>query len=149
MRCRGAFAVALALATVLHSACGPIPGGSLKGTLAPPPAQWAKVLDGDGGVCEVESRPEDPHSVQLYCFLYEGALYAQSHRWALAWWWPTESWPLVWMGHPNVKVRIGASLFELTAVYVTSDEERTPVMASVGYEPPPEGIALFRFDPRQ
>jgi hypothetical protein len=45
-------------------------------------------------------------------------------------------------------IRVGSSLFELTAVHVTDASEREPVLAARGYEPVPDGIALFRFDPR-
>ncbi len=135
----------LVAAFALCVGCGPIPGGPLEGVPTAAPDDWGKVFEGSGTLCEVESRPSDPHSIQLYCFLHEGRLYAQSHRWAQASWWPTESWALIWIAHPEVKVRIGDSLFELLAVHVTSEEERAPVMASIGYDPPPDGIALFRF----
>jgi hypothetical protein len=70
-----------------------VPGGALRGELASAPAAWSEALGGDRAMCEIESRPADPHSIQLECFAREGALYVQSHRWALADWWP-ESWAL-------------------------------------------------------
>jgi hypothetical protein len=138
-----------ALLLLLAAACGPVPGGSLSGTPTPVPPDWAAELDDGRGFCEIESRPEDPHSIQLECFLYEGRLYAQSHRWALAPWWPVESWASIWIEHPEVRVRIDGRIFELTAVHVTDAEQRDPVLHHRGYDPVPDGIALFRLDPRR
>ena len=48
----------------------------------------------------------------------------------------------------HVQVRVDSSLFELLAVHVTDPAERRPILEYRGYEPVPDGIALFRFDPR-
>jgi hypothetical protein len=144
MQIRSLCVFAFALAT----ACGPIPGGSLAGERAEIPADWSPVLAGDRAICEIEARPEDPHSIQLECFLYEGALYAQSHRWALAAWWPVTSWAEVWLAHPDVLVRVGSSIYPLTAALVVNAPEREKILGLRGYDPVPAGIALFRFDPR-
>jgi hypothetical protein len=140
------FAVAF-LAGVL-AACGPVPGGSLEGIPATSPSDWADVLGDGRAFCEVESRPSEPHSIQLDCFVHEGGLYVQSHRWAFAPWWPTQSWAAIWVEHPEVLVRIDTSLFELRAVLVTQASERTPILEARGYDPVPAGIAVFRFDER-
>ena len=87
-------------------ACGPIPGGSLDGDPGAVPSDWNAAMGGDHALCEIESRPADPHSIQLECFVYEGSLYAQSHRWALAAWWPVTSWAAIWLEHPDVLVRV-------------------------------------------
>lgn len=136
------------LALALALACGPIPGGSLSGQVSEPPAAWRNVLEDDHGFCEIESRPADPHSIQLDCFIYGGTLYAQSHRWALAPWWPVQSWAAIWLEHPDVRVRIGDAIYELTAVRVSETDERDGVLRLRGYDPPPDGIVLFRFEPR-
>ena len=112
-----------------------------------PPADWSSLVP-DRKICEIEARPTEPTSIQLECFSKGGRLYAQSHRWALAPWWPVESWAAVWIAHPDVKVRLGSALYELRAVRVTDAAERDPILASRGYQPIPEGIVLFRFDPR-
>jgi hypothetical protein len=137
------------LALLLAAGCGPVPGGSLKGTLAPVPADWTSALEGDRAFCGVESRPADPHSIQLECFLYERALHAQSHRWALAHWWPVTSWAEILIEHPEVKVRIGDALYELRALQVTDPAQREAILRLRGYQPVPEGIAVFRFEPRR
>ncbi len=77
--------------------------------------------------CEIESRPANPHSIQLDCFLFEGSLYVQSHRWSLARWWPVQSWAAVWLEHPDVRVRIADAIYELEARRVTEGPEREAV----------------------
>jgi hypothetical protein len=137
-----------ALALLLALGCGPVPGGALSGAVTPAPATWTDALGGERAFCEIESRPADPHSIQLECFLSNGALFAQSHRWALAEWWPVESWAAIWLEHPDVRVRIGGQLFELRAVRVTAAALREPILRHRGYDPVPDGIVLFRFEPR-
>ena len=136
----------LALLLVL-AACGPVPGGKLSGIPAAPPADWSSVVEDGKELCEIESRPADPHSIQLECFLYEGALYAQSHRWALASWWPGTSWAAIWLEHPDVQVRLDDRLYALRAVRVTDAAQREKMLHERGYDPVPEGIVLFRFEP--
>lgn len=138
----------LAVFFLLAVACGPVPGGTLSGTVAPAPPDWSTALGGDHAFCEIESRPAKPHSIQLDCFVRDGDLYAQSHRWALAKWWPTQSWAAIWIEQPDVRVRVGDALFELRAVHVTDPAERDPILQFRGYDPVPPGIALFRFEPR-
>lgn len=129
-------------------ACGPVPGGKLSGTPAPVPADWSSVVEGGRKLCEIEARPEKPHSIQLECFVRDGALWAQSHRWALAKWWPVESWAAIWIAHPDVVVRLDDKLYALRAVRVTDPALRAPILHDRGYDPIPEGIVLFRFEPR-
>ncbi len=139
-----------AVALALLAACGPVPGGSLRGHPASVPPDWSEALGGgDRKFCEIEARPEDPASIQLECFVYQGALYANSHRWAQASWWPVKSWAVVWLEHPAVQVRINDSLYPLVATPVTEAAEREKILIFRGYDDPvPPGILLFRFDPR-
>lgn len=130
------------------AACGPIPGGALSGRPAQVPTDWTSALKDDHGLCEIESRPEDPHSIQLDCFAYEGSLYVQSHRWAQASWWPVQSWAVVWMEHPEVRVRIGDALYDVTAKRINDGAERSAILGFRGYDPVPDGIVVFRFEPR-
>ena len=141
-------ATALALLTGVLTACGPVPGGGLEGTVAARPTDWSDLLGDNRAFCEIESRPSNPHSIQLDCFVHEGHLYVQSHRWALAPWWPTRSWASIWIEEPEVIVRIGSSLFELRALHVMLASERNAILESRGYDPVPDGIAVFRFDDR-
>ena len=138
----------VALALSLALGCGPVPGGALGGAVTAAPATWAEALGADRAFCEIESRPADVHSIQLECFLVDGQLHAQSHRWALDDWWPVESWAAIWLEHPDVRVRIGEQLFELRAVRVTDRALREPVLKQRGYDPIPDGVVLFRLEPR-
>lgn len=138
-----------AFALLLTAGCGPLPGGSLSGAVTPAPADWSSVVEDGHEFCEIESRPADPHSIQIDCFLHDGKLYAQSHRWALASWWPVDSWAAIWIEEPEVRVRFGDQLFELRAVHATDPAERERVLRFRGYDPVPAGIALFRFEPQE
>ena len=142
MNARAALAVA-----VLAFGCGPVPGGALSGEAATAPAAWSDALGGERAMCEIEARPADPHSIQLECFTRDGELYVQSHRWALAEWWP-ESWAEVWLAEPDVKVRIGGRLYALRAERVADETLREAILKERGYDPVPEGIAVFRFAER-
>ncbi len=124
------------------AACGPVPGGELAGEIAVVPSNWNEVLD-EKAFCEIESREANPHSIQLECFLFDGELHVQSHRWVDASWWPMESWASIWQQEPNVVVRIGNDLFRLTAHVVTGT--RHEILTARGYEPIPDGIVVFKF----
>lgn len=73
----------------------------------------------------------------------------QSHRWALSSWWPVESWAAIWIQAPDVRVRIGRQIFDLHAHHVSDPVGRTKILTFRGYDPVPDGIAVFRFDPRE
>lgn len=133
---------------VCLSACGPVPGGTLAGVTTGIPTHWSEVLDGERALCEIESRPGDPHSIQLDCFLYQDQIHVQSHRWALASWWPVESWAAIWIQQPLVRVRIGRLIFEMEALHISDPVERRQILEFRGYQPVPDGIAVFRFVPR-
>ena len=64
--------VLLSLVTLV--ACGPIPGGTLSGTVTPAPSDWSVAVP-DKRFCEIESRPAKPHSIQLECFRFRDGLY--------------------------------------------------------------------------
>lgn len=132
---------------VAVAACGPIPGGKLSGAIAPAPSDWSSVVP-DRRFCEIEARPADPHSIQLECFRWEEGLYVNSHRWALAAWWPVTSWAAVWLDHPDVRVRVGDAIYELRAARVTDTAARDAILRHRGYDPPPAGILVCRFVPR-
>jgi hypothetical protein len=104
------------------------------------------MLEDGHALCEIESRPSDPHSIQLDCFLYQGHINVQSHRWALESWWPVESWASIWIQDPMVRLRIGRRLFDLRAVHISDPAEREAILAYRGYDPVPGGIAAFRFE---
>jgi hypothetical protein len=147
MRVRLAFEALALAAMAFVPACGPVPGGALSGEVVATPAAWADALGGDRALCEIEARPADPHSIQLECFVRDGGLYVQSHRWALADWWP-ESWAEAWLAEPDVRVRVGGNIYALRAERVSDSALRDAMLKERGYHPVPEGIVLFRFEPR-
>ena len=141
--------VSRALAVVLlATACGPVPGGSLSGRATPAPPSWQAELPSGRRICEVETRPEKPYSIQVECFVFEDQLHVQSHRWALASWWPVQSWAAVLIANPDVRVRLGDELFDLRAVRVDDEAQREAVLRFRGYDPVPPGIVVFRLERR-
>ncbi len=138
-----------ALAALLIAAgCGPVPGGRLGGDVEALPTDWAPLTEGLSGICEIEARPEDPHSIQLQCYEFDGALYVHSHRWALSSWYPFTSWAAIWLDHPEVRVRFDDAIYELHAERVVDAPLRQEILRSRGYDPVPDGILLFHLRPR-
>lgn len=137
------------IAILSLTACGPVPGGTLGGVVRSMPGDWTTIMEGDRAICEIESRPNNPHSIQLDCFVYNDELHVQSHRWALAAWWPVESWAAIWIVEPSVRVRIGQQLFDVRAVHVSDPIGRANVLKFRDYDPVPDGISVFRFAPRE
>ena len=116
----------LAFALLLASACnGPfymIPGGEFSGPSETElPNDFAFL---ESGVFELETRPEDPYSVELNYVVREGKLYID----------PAEG--RSWLSHlrrdPRVRARIQGKIYPLQAVLVETASER-------------EGFAADRF----
>ena len=93
----------------------PFSSGQLIGTLAAAPNDWRRVA-ASAEIIQLETRPDDPYSVNLW------VLGAQDHLYIFAGDSYTE-----WVEHidadPNVRVRIGDSLFSLVATRVTDAAE--------------------------
>ncbi len=101
-----------ALSAALLLACGGplliIPGGALAGTVVTEPVDdWSFVSD---HFVDLETRPEDPYSVELNYVVREGKLYID----------PAEG--RTWLEHirsnPLVRVRFGDEVYPLEAVLV-------------------------------
>ncbi len=99
-----------ALSAVL--ACGGpflvFPGGALRGeVVSEPPTDWSFV---DDRFIDLETRPEDPYSVELNYFVRDGKLYVD----------PAEG--RTWLEHiradPRVRARFGGKVYLLEAVLV-------------------------------
>ena len=110
MTCRPIVAtVVLALALV---ACGGpflvIPGGALRGELVHEPVEDWSFVDDD--FIDLETRPDDPYSVELNYIVREGQLYVD----------PAEgrSWLEYIRADPRVRVRFGDKIYPCTAVLV-------------------------------
>jgi len=108
--------VLLLILALMLSGCDMIPfsSGALSGTPTEPPADWTDAASPE--VIELETNPVEPYSVKLWIIGMGPGLYvhAGANR-------------ATWVEHieqdPNVRVLIGASLYELRAVRVESAEE--------------------------
>jgi hypothetical protein len=126
--------VALVLAVLVAGAgcSGPFlifPGGELAGEVVTEPATgWSFVSD---RFVDLETRPDDPYSVELNYFVVDGQLYID----------PAEG--RKWLGHiradPRVRVRFGGKIYPLEAVLVGQPGELE------GFDP---DRFVYRLDPR-
>ena len=120
------------VATTLVGCGGPFfvfPGGELEGDLVnEPPQDWSFV---DDRFVDLETRPEDPYSVELNYIVKEGKLYID----------PAEG--RSWLDHirqnPRVRVRFGDKIYPLKAVLVGRPGEL------VGFD---ADRYIYRLDPR-
>jgi len=134
----------------LLAACGDplltLPGGALKGDPTAVPADWSALAAVK--TIQVEFRPTDPYSHNIWCAGLDRDLYiatsAKGTRWT----------PFV-ATDPNVRVRVGTALYDLTAVPVTDAAERLRVADAYQhkYELDPKdnwvtGALIFRLDRR-
>ncbi len=107
-----------------------LPGGALSGKLQRNPVEdWSSAAD---GALELETRPEDPYSVQLNYTVLDGELYLD----------PKEG--RRWLAHirldPRVRVRFGNRLYELEATLVGRPGELDDFSAD---------RFVYRLDPRK
>jgi hypothetical protein len=125
------FSSALALAALV-GCDGPFlvfPGGELRGTVVDEPvADWSFVTD---WFVNLETRPEEPYSVELNYVVKDGKLFidpAEGRR---------------WLDHiradPRVRVRFGDEIYPLKAVLVGRPGELK------GF---PDDRFIYRLDPR-
>ena len=116
--------VVLALA-VLLTACGPLgpfAGGRLRGDVhSGPSPNWAFTQDIE--TIQLETNPEDPHSVNTWCGDYQGALYVPTSL-ILGTDEPSErEWVKNALADPRVRLRIDGVIHELRAVRVEDPQE--------------------------
>jgi hypothetical protein len=113
--------VGLLVAGIAASACngGPLPflsGGQLEGEERPVPERWE--LEEDFAIVQLETRPEDPYSINLAYTLIDGELFLNAGD--------TET---QWVQHmeadPRVRLRISDGIYPLRAVRVTDPVEIT------------------------
>ena len=123
----------LAVGSALLLGCGGpflvVPGGALRGTVVTEPvADWSFVTD---SFVDLETRPDDPYSVELNYFVKDGKLYidpAEGRRW------------LDYMrADPRVRVRFEGRVYPLKAVLVGGPGEVE------GFD---EDRFVYRLDPR-
>jgi hypothetical protein len=108
-------ASALALAAFgCNGPTGLLPGGRLDGDTRPAPSDWA--FAGDYGTMQLETRPEEPYSVNLAYTIVGGTLYVNAGD--------TETqWVKNIAEDPRVRLRMGRALYDLRAERVTDAAE--------------------------
>ena len=130
-------------------ACGPlvmIPGGELSGDVTPPPADWAFTDAVD--TIQLETRPADPYSVNLWGVAASGHFYVAAGD-------AESEWARHIADDPNVRLRVNDAVYELRATRTEDPAELDAFLAAAtakyDFEPTPEQraeAALFRLAPR-
>ena len=140
----------LVLAGMLASGCGPIvmiPGGELSGTVAPVPESWDFTNEVD--TIQLESRPDDPYSVNIWMVVHDGSPYVVAGDGL------ETTWARYVVDDPRVRLRVGETLYELRAVQANDEATRDGFLeaARIKYDFDPEDrpvdqAVVFRLDPR-
>src|SRR5262245_48646293 len=107
------------LLAILLSACsgGPLPfmaGGKLDGDVKPTPASFAFAKD--AGTIQLETRPEDPYSVNVAGAIVGDGLYVSAGD-------NRANWVENMETNPLVRARIEGDVYELKARRVTDSKE--------------------------
>ena len=134
---------------LLIAGCGPIlllPGGRLEGATAPTPNDWS--FSDEVATVQLETRPEDPYSVNLWAVGMGPLLYVHAGA-------NRSRWVEHLEVNPDVRVRVEDSLYELRASRVDGQQEFTRFSdayeAKYGSRPRNENVAeayLFRLKAR-
>lgn len=136
-------------AALLFVACGPfllLPGGKLDGETTPVPADWS--FTDDVSTVQLETRPADPYSVNIWALGMGRALYVHAGA-------NRSTWVENMEADPDVRVRVEDKLYELRATRVTGEDEfarfADDYEKKYGSRPRNENIAeiyLFRLEAR-
>ena len=91
-----------------------LPGGRLDGEARPAPSDWA--FAGDYGTVQLETRPDDPYSVNVAFTVVGGRLHINAGD--------TETqWVKNIASNPLVRLRMDGALYDLRAARVTNTDE--------------------------
>ena len=111
---------------------GLMSGGVLAGDSKPAPSDW--VFAGDNGTVQLETRPEDPYSVNVAYTVVDGSIYFNAGD--------TETrWVENITRNPLVRLRMHGDLYDLRAERVT-DAAEIAAFAKAW-----TGQSMFRRDP--
>lgn len=137
--------LSLVLAVSFLLACDPlvmIPGGSLSGEVKPAPASWS-FTDAVETV-QLETRPEDPYSVNIWGVAVGDDFYVASGK-------ADNTWARAIAEDDRVRLRVEGAVYELRAVRDDSPEGRDLFLAAAqakyDFEPDPgqaSDAVLFR-----
>ena len=95
-------------------------GGQLSGEVTDPPADWSEFNDEE--IIQLETRPEDPYSVNIWMIASGPDLYVATGD-------DPTRWSNILDENPDVRVRIRGRIYELEAYRVEDVEEKTAIGA--------------------
>ena len=148
---------ALGAALLAGAACGgplgPIPGGRLTGEEASFGPDALATIDAAHTV-QLETRPGDPYSVNVWCGVVDGRIYVPTSL-ILGTDDPEErTWVLHARADPRVRMRVDGRLYDFTAVRVSDaterEQARTALLAKYSVEADEHATQawIFRLEPR-
>lgn len=109
--------IVLALAGLLAGCGGPFliwPGGALDGAVTPTPDDWSFTEPID--TVQLETRPADPYSVNIWVVALDGNLYVHAGT-------NRATWVENMEDDPKVRMQVGESVYELAAARVETQDE--------------------------
>jgi hypothetical protein len=139
-------------AILLAVGCGPlvmVPGGELSGAVKSAPSDWSFTDSVE--TVQLETRPDDPYSVNVWGVAAGDAFYVASGRGESA------AWAKHIAADPRVRLRVGDDLYELVAVRTADEAEMNAFIEAArkkydGFEPDEQQrkeAILFRLEPRR
>lgn len=111
----------VAMAATLSGCAEPfivMAGGELTGEVTDPPADWSEFNDEE--IIQLETRPEDPYSVNIWMIASGPDLYVATGD-------DPTRWSRIIEENPDVRVRIRGRIYELEAYRVEDVEEKTAI----------------------
>jgi len=96
-------------------------GGALSGEVAAPPADWSAMDDVE--IVQLETRPEDPYSVNIWTVALGPDLYIATGE-------DGTNWTKILKTDRDVRLRADGKIYQLRATPVVDPEERAAVAAA-------------------
>jgi hypothetical protein len=130
--------------------CGPVwmlPGGALSGSVQQAPGDWtfSDAVD----TVQLETLPRDPYSVNIWGVGIDSRFYVAAGEIE------SSQWATNIAENPDVRLKVGDSIYELRAVRVDDEAEVEACLAAMkrkyDFDPKPEqraGAGVFRLEPR-
>lgn len=143
-------ALLVALVALASAGCGGpflvLPGGALEGPVAPAPDDWSVAREVK--TVQLETRPDDPYSVNIWAVGLGPAIYVHAGA-------NRATWVEHMEADPRVRLRVDGPVYELRAERVESQDEfdrfAEAYDAKYGSRPRNEDVSevwLFRLGPR-
>ena len=106
--------LAMLAALACNGPTGLLPGGKLDGEPRPVPTDWSTF--GEYGTAQLETKPEEPYSVNIAYTILDGRVYLNAGA--------TETeWVKNIAANPHVRLRIDGALYDLRAERVMDADE--------------------------